>query len=50
MGLQKLRRIKRIVLLDEGRVAMVEIPVLGHGSDYQRVVYDRTDSKCAFRV
>lgn len=49
-GMQKQRRIKRIVLLDEGKVAMVEIPVLGHGSDYQRVVYDRTDQKYALRA
>jgi hypothetical protein len=34
-----------VILLNEGRVAMVECPVMGYASDYQVAVYDRLDMR-----
>ncbi len=40
------KRIKRIILLSDGKVAMVEVPVEGYGSKLEEARYDRKDEEC----
>lgn len=43
------RKVKRIMLLAEGRVAVVEIPVENTESHFGTVKYDRRDLRCVVR-
>lgn len=40
------KRIKRIILLSDGKVAMVEVPVEGYASKLEEARYDRKDEEC----
>lgn len=40
------KRIKRIILLSDGKIAMVEVPVEGYASKLEEARYDRKDEEC----
>ena len=40
------REIKRVTLLDQGKIALVETPVEGYASNYDAATYDRQDEEC----
>lgn len=39
----KERKVKRLVLMSDGRTAIVEVPVENTESDFMSVTYDRRD-------
>lgn len=41
------RRVKRLILLSDGRTAIVEVPVENTESDFDTVTYNRRDLRCA---
>ena len=43
------RKIKRIVLMSDGRTAIVEVPVENTESDFMTATYDRRDLTCVMR-
>ena len=47
MDLVHRKRVKRIVLMSDGKVAMVEVPVEGYASKLDEARYDRKDEECA---
>lgn len=40
------KRIKRVILMSDGKVAMVEVPVEGYASKMEEARYDRKDEEC----
>lgn len=40
------KRIKRVILLSDGKIAMVEVPVEGYASKLEEARYDRKDEEC----
>lgn len=47
MDLVHRKRVKRIVLMSDGKVAMVEVPVEGYASKLDEARFDRKDEECA---
>ena len=47
MDLVQRKRVKRVVLMSDGKVAMVEVPVEGYASKLDEARYDRKDEECA---
>ena len=50
MDLVHRKRVKRIVLMSDGKVAMVEVPVEGYASKLDEARFDRKDEECAARL
>lgn len=45
MELMHRKLVKRVVLLSDGKVALVEVPVEGYGSKMEEARYDRLDEE-----
>jgi hypothetical protein len=46
MDLMHDKKVKRVILLSDGKVALVEVPVEGFASNYMQAKYDRKDERC----
>ncbi len=50
MDLMHDKRIKRVILLGDAKIAMVEVPVEGYASKLEEARYDRKDEECVAKV
>ena len=47
MDLMHDKKVKRVILLSDGKIAMVEIPVEGYASKLEEARFNRQDEECA---